>query len=182
LTSSKKWQWLHLTGANDFEKVKAVYSAQKLKAVVKPFLAEMELALGAATVAVSRAGASSLAEIAAVRQPSLLVPFPAAADNHQFFNAHAFERTGAARLMEQKNSTPEKIAAILGELVEDEAVRSKMQVALVPWHSPRAAGEIAENILRVSLSSSFSLPSDSPMAKGEKSRPGAPAQQHFSAA
>ncbi|HTR42817.1 MAG TPA: undecaprenyldiphospho-muramoylpentapeptide beta-N-acetylglucosaminyltransferase [Pseudomonadales bacterium] len=182
LLASKKWQWLHLTGANDFEKVKAAYAAQKLKAVIKPFLAEMELVLGAATVAVSRAGASSLAEIAAMRLPSLLVPFPAAADNHQFFNAHAFERTGAARLMEQKNSTPEKVAAILNELVEDEAVRSKMQAALVPWHSPRAAVEIAENILRVSLSSSFSLPPERPMAKGGPSRPGAPAQQHFSAA
>ncbi len=182
LLASKKWQWLHLTGANDFEKVKAAYAAQKLKAVVKPFLAEMDLALGAATAAISRAGASSLAEIAALRLPSLLVPFPAAADNHQFFNAHAFERTGAARLLEQKNSTPEKVAAILGELVEDEVARSKMQAALVPWHSSRAAGEIAENILRVSLSSSFSLPPGSPMAKGEKSCPGAPAQQHFSAA
>jgi UDP-N-acetylglucosamine--N-acetylmuramyl-(pentapeptide) pyrophosphoryl-undecaprenol N-acetylglucosamine transferase len=182
LLPSKKWQWLHLTGANDFEKVKAAYSAQKLKAVVKPFLAEMELALGAATVAVSRAGASSLAEIAAMRLPSLLVPFPAAADNHQFFNAHAFERTGAARLLEQKNSTPEKAAAILNELVEDEAARSKMRTALLPWHSPLAAVEIAENILRVSLSSSFSLPPDKPMVKGGQPRPGAPAQQHFSAA
>jgi UDP-N-acetylglucosamine--N-acetylmuramyl-(pentapeptide) pyrophosphoryl-undecaprenol N-acetylglucosamine transferase len=182
LLVSKKWQWLHLTGANDFEKVKAAYRTQKLKAAVKPFLAEMELALGSATVAISRAGASSLAEIAAVRLPSLLVPFPAAADNHQYFNAHAFERTGAARLLEQKNSTPEKIAAILNELVEDEAARSKMRTALAPWHSPRAAIEIAENILRVSLSSSFSLPLESPMIRGEKSRSGAPAQQHFSAA
>ena len=88
----------------------------------------------------------------------------------------------AARLMEQKNSTPERVAAILGELVEDEAVRSKMQAALVPWHSPRAAGEIAENILRVSLSSSFSLPPGNPMTKGGSSHPGAPAQQRFSAA
>ena len=62
----------------------------------------MDLALGAATAAVSRAGASSLAEIAAMRLPSLLVPFPAAADNHQFFNATAFERTSAAKLLEQK--------------------------------------------------------------------------------
>ena len=110
----RTWQWLHLTGANDFEKVKAAYAARGLKAVVKPFLAEMDLALGAATAAVSRAGASSLAEIAAMRLPSLLVPFPAAADNHQFYNARAFEATGAARLLEQKNATPEKVAAIAG--------------------------------------------------------------------
>jgi len=121
--------------------------AQKLKAVVKPFLAEMDLALGAATISVSRAGASSLAEIAAMRLPSLLVPFPVATDNHQFFNALAFEKTGAAKLLEQKNSTPEKVAEILVELVESETLRSTMQSALAQWHAPKAAEQIAENIL-----------------------------------
>jgi UDP-N-acetylglucosamine--N-acetylmuramyl-(pentapeptide) pyrophosphoryl-undecaprenol N-acetylglucosamine transferase len=141
------WQWLHLAGPNDAEKVKQAYAARGFKAVVKPFLAEMDLALGAATVAVSRAGASSLAEIAAVRLPSLLVPYPAAADNHQFFNAQAFETTGAARLLEQKNATPEKVAAFLRELVEDSAARAKIQTALAQWHAPKAAEQIAEIML-----------------------------------
>jgi UDP-N-acetylglucosamine--N-acetylmuramyl-(pentapeptide) pyrophosphoryl-undecaprenol N-acetylglucosamine transferase len=147
LLAGKNWQWLHLTGANDFEKVKAAYAARGIKAVVKPFFAEMDLALGAATAAVSRAGASSLAEIAAMRLSALLVPFPAAADNHQFFNAGAFEKTGAALLLEQKNSTPEKVAAILAGLVEDETARSKMQSALAQWHAPKAAEQIAEIML-----------------------------------
>jgi UDP-N-acetylglucosamine--N-acetylmuramyl-(pentapeptide) pyrophosphoryl-undecaprenol N-acetylglucosamine transferase len=141
------WQWLHLTGTGDFEKVKSAYATKNLKAVVKPFLAEMDLALGAATISISRSGASSLAEIAAMRLPSLLVPFPAAADNHQFFNALAFEKTGAAKLLEQKNSTPENTAVILTELVESEIVKSKMQVALAQWHAPSAAGQIAGIIL-----------------------------------
>jgi UDP-N-acetylglucosamine--N-acetylmuramyl-(pentapeptide) pyrophosphoryl-undecaprenol N-acetylglucosamine transferase len=98
---------------------------------------------------VSRAGASSLAEIAAMRLPALLVPFPAAADNHQFSNASALEKTGAAMLLEQKNSTPEKIAAILVKLVEDEAARSQMQSALAQWHAPKAAEQIADGILSV---------------------------------
>jgi UDP-N-acetylglucosamine--N-acetylmuramyl-(pentapeptide) pyrophosphoryl-undecaprenol N-acetylglucosamine transferase len=147
LLAEKNWQWLHLTGTNDFEKVKEAYAARGIKAIVKPFLAEMDLALGAATVSVSRSGASSLAEIAAMRLPSLLVPFPAAADNHQFFNATAFEKTGAAKLLEQKNSAPEKVAAILTELVENDLARSKFQNALAQWHAPKAAEQIAENIL-----------------------------------
>jgi UDP-N-acetylglucosamine--N-acetylmuramyl-(pentapeptide) pyrophosphoryl-undecaprenol N-acetylglucosamine transferase len=114
---------------------------------VKPFLAEMDLALGAATVCVSRSGASSLAEIAAMRLPSLLVPYPAAADNHQFINARAFETTGAARLLEQKKSTPEKMAAIVRELIGDETARAKIQSALAQWHAPKAAEQIAEMIL-----------------------------------
>lgn len=148
LLSGKNWQWLHLTGASDFEKVKAAYAAQGIKSVVKSFLSEMDLALSAATACVSRSGASSLAEIAATRLPSLLVPFPAAADNHQFFNAAAFEKSGAARLLEQKNSTPEKVAAVLTGLVENDEARAKMPVALAQWHAPQAAGQIAERIVQ----------------------------------
>jgi UDP-N-acetylglucosamine--N-acetylmuramyl-(pentapeptide) pyrophosphoryl-undecaprenol N-acetylglucosamine transferase len=147
LLAEKNWQWLHLTGANDFEKVKAAYAAQKITAVVKPFLAEMDLALGAATVSVSRSGASSLAEIAAMRLPSLLVPYPAAADDHQFINALAFEKTGAAKLLEQKKTSPEKVARILSELVENNAIRTAVQSALAQWHVPKAAEQIAEIIL-----------------------------------
>jgi len=142
------WQWLHLTGAGHFEKVKQAYAKYGLKAVVQPFLAEMDLALGAATAAVSRAGASSLAEIAATRLPSLLVPFPAAADNHQYHNARAFETTGAARLLEQKSATPEKVAAILRELAGNEPARVAMQTALAHWHAPQAAEQIASHILK----------------------------------
>ncbi|HEU5432101.1 MAG TPA: UDP-N-acetylglucosamine--N-acetylmuramyl-(pentapeptide) pyrophosphoryl-undecaprenol N-acetylglucosamine transferase, partial [Thermomicrobiales bacterium] len=145
--AEKNWQWLHLTGPADCDRVRSAYARLNLKAVVKPFLAEMDLALGAATAAVSRAGASSLAELAAVRLPSLLVPFPAAADNHQFFNASAFAQSGAARLLEQKEATPEKTAAILGELMENATVRAGMQSALAQWHAPRAAERIALRIV-----------------------------------
>ncbi len=148
LSAGKNWQWLHLTGTSDFEKVKQAYIARGLNAMVKPFLAEMDLALGAATISVSRSGASSLAEIAAMRLPSLFVPYPTAADNHQLTNALAFEKTGAAKLLEQKNSTPEKVTALLAELVEIEATRATMQAALAQWHAPKAAEQIAEIILK----------------------------------
>jgi UDP-N-acetylglucosamine--N-acetylmuramyl-(pentapeptide) pyrophosphoryl-undecaprenol N-acetylglucosamine transferase len=151
LLVKKNWQWLHLTGANDFEKVKSAYATLGIHAVVKPFLAEMDLALGAATAAVSRAGASSLAEMAAMRLPSLLVPLPTAADNHQFFNARIYALSGAARLLEQKDSTPEKVASILVELVEDDSVRAKVNAALQLWHAPKSAEQIAANILRLSF-------------------------------
>ena len=141
------WQWLHLTGPGDREKVEKAYAARGFRAVVKPFLREMDLALGAATVAVSRAGASSLAEIAAVRLPSLLVPYPAAADNHQFFNAQAFASAGAARMLEQKDASLDKVAAWLDELVETPAARVKIQAALAQWHAPKAAEQIADIML-----------------------------------
>jgi UDP-N-acetylglucosamine--N-acetylmuramyl-(pentapeptide) pyrophosphoryl-undecaprenol N-acetylglucosamine transferase len=153
LLAAKNWQWLHLTGANDCEKVKSAYAAAGVAAVVRPFLAEMDLALGVASAAVSRAGASSLAELAAVRLPSLLVPFPAAADNHQFFNAQAYAAGGAALLLEQKNSTPEKVAALLAALVEDGPARAKMGAALDHWHAPDCAEQIALAIIDRSFKS-----------------------------
>jgi UDP-N-acetylglucosamine--N-acetylmuramyl-(pentapeptide) pyrophosphoryl-undecaprenol N-acetylglucosamine transferase len=140
-------QWLHLTGPGDLQKVSQAYAASKLKAVVYPFFSEMELALGAASVAVCRAGASSLAELAAMRVPAVLVPYPAATDNHQFYNARAFEATGAARLLEQKSATAETLVQLLLDLVEKPAVHEKMRSALAQWHAPHAAEQIAEAML-----------------------------------
>src|SRR5205807_2183637 len=99
------WQWFHLTGNADAGQVKQAYAAAGLQAAVHSFSPAMDLAMGAASAAVSRAGASSLAEIAALRLPSLLIPFPAATDNHQYHNARAFEQTGAARLLEERTTS-----------------------------------------------------------------------------
>ena len=140
-------QFVHLTGLKDFEQVRVAYQACNCAAVVRPFLAEMELALGAASVAISRAGASSLAELAAVRVPSVLIPFPLAADNHQLFNARAFERSGAAQLFEQHSVTPEQLAEAVLDLARDPVRRQAMQAALERWHAPQAAQKIADEML-----------------------------------
>ena len=141
------WQWIHLTGPADTDRVRKAYDALRLKAVVQSFCSGMELALGAATVAVSRAGASSLAELAAMRVPPVLVPYPAATDDHQFHNARAFEQTGAARLLPQGQTKPEQLGDVLLNLMRDPAGREQMQAALEQWHHPRAAADIAEAIL-----------------------------------
>jgi UDP-N-acetylglucosamine--N-acetylmuramyl-(pentapeptide) pyrophosphoryl-undecaprenol N-acetylglucosamine transferase len=140
-------QWLHLTATGDTGQVAQAYANLKLKAVVHPFFASMELALGAATVALSRSGASSLAELAAMRVPAVLVPYPAATDNHQFHNARALEATGAARLLEQNSATPEILARLLSDLVRQPAARENMQHALAQWHAPQAAQQIADLML-----------------------------------
>lgn len=142
-----RWQWFHLSGAAGGESIKQAYAAQGLAAMVHPFFDEMQFAMGAADAAVSRAGASSLAELAAMRLPAVLIPFPAATDNHQFHNARAFEETGAARILEQRQARPEDFANILGELMGDPIVRQKMRASLASWHKPQAADQIAQAIL-----------------------------------
>lgn len=139
-------QFLHLTGANDFEQIRQAYAAQNLKAVVRPFLTEMELALGAATIAISRSGGSSLAELAAVQLPSILIPYPAATDDHQLHNALAFAGSGAANLFPQHEKAENLVLTIL-ELLQSETRRDAMREALRKWHYPFAASEITERIL-----------------------------------
>lgn len=165
-----QWQWLHLSGPQDADKVRQAYTKYGLTAIVHPFLAEMDLALGAATACVSRAGASSLAELAAVRLPSLLVPFPTATDNHQFHNARVFEKSGAAHLLEQRAATPEKVSGLLRELVEDVAARDEMKAALACWHAPKAAERIAELILKA-VARSADLPHGASETAPARTRP-----------
>ena len=143
-----QWQWLHLSGPEDAPSLRTVYAENGIAAQVHSFLARMDLALGAATAAVSRAGASSLAEIAALRLPSVLIPYPAATDDHQLHNARAFVETGAARLLAQRGATPRELADLLLELAGNAEAARKMRLALAQWHSPRAAQDIAENMLR----------------------------------
>jgi UDP-N-acetylglucosamine--N-acetylmuramyl-(pentapeptide) pyrophosphoryl-undecaprenol N-acetylglucosamine transferase len=141
------WQWFHLAGPNDASQLQQTYAEHALSAIVHPFFDRMELALGAASAAISRAGASSLAELAAMRLPALLVPYPAATDNHQWHNASAYATTGAARLVEQGQVTPEALTNLLLDLVRSDAVRRTMQAALARWGRPDVADQIAESIL-----------------------------------
>jgi UDP-N-acetylglucosamine--N-acetylmuramyl-(pentapeptide) pyrophosphoryl-undecaprenol N-acetylglucosamine transferase len=143
-----QWQWLHLTGAPGRDEVQRAYANLGLHAVVLPFLPAMELALGAATAAISRAGASSLAEIAAMRLPSLLIPYPAATDQHQMHNARAFMTTGAARVLDQARAEPGALVQALRDLIESEGARARMREALSQWHAPDAARSIANAILQ----------------------------------
>jgi UDP-N-acetylglucosamine--N-acetylmuramyl-(pentapeptide) pyrophosphoryl-undecaprenol N-acetylglucosamine transferase len=145
--SAPEMQFMHLTGARDAERVRAAYQAQNAPALVRAFFSEMAVALAAAEVAVSRAGASSLAELAARGLPTVLIPYPTAANNHQYFNARAFAQCGAARMLEQRTATAAQLAGVVLELAQDTAERTKMREALAGWHAPGAAAQIAERIL-----------------------------------
>lgn len=141
-------QFLHLSGTGDHNRVNCAYAAQKLRAVVRPFLTEMELALGAASAAISRAGASTMTELAAMRVPAILIPYPHAAYNHQLYNARAFASAGAARLVEQSDATPQVISQMVVELTNHAEIRAGIAAALEPWHKPQAAEQIALRLMK----------------------------------
>ncbi len=96
------WQVIHLTGQSDFNRVQTAYTRLGIRAKVYPFLEEMPFALKAATTAVSRAGATGLAEMAAFGIPAVLIPYPHAG-GHQRANAARMESSGGAVMIDEEN-------------------------------------------------------------------------------
>jgi UDP-N-acetylglucosamine--N-acetylmuramyl-(pentapeptide) pyrophosphoryl-undecaprenol N-acetylglucosamine transferase len=141
-------QFLWLAGNHDVQRVREFCRNAKHPAVVRKFLPEMELAYGAATIAVARSGASTLSELAAMQVPAVLIPLPSSADNHQYHNALHLEQAGAARLLPERTATPEKFADLLRGMFGDTAARVTMQAALESWHRSDAAAVIASEILQ----------------------------------
>ena len=102
-------QVLHVAGTRDLEQVRKRYWISQMDGRVEGFFTDMPNLLAAASVVISRAGASSLAEISRVGVPSVLIPFPQAADDHQSRNAEAFVPYHRAALLKQSEATPERL-------------------------------------------------------------------------
>jgi UDP-N-acetylglucosamine--N-acetylmuramyl-(pentapeptide) pyrophosphoryl-undecaprenol N-acetylglucosamine transferase len=114
------WQLLHLTGERDYERVAATQrtrSASDARYVTRPYLDDMADAYAAADLVLTRAGASTLGELAALGKPAILVPYPFAAEGHQEANAARFVSAGAAVLLTdrelQGGDLPSLLVAIL---------------------------------------------------------------------
>ena len=109
-----------------------------------PFLERMELALAVADLAIARAGANTIHELAACSIPSILVPYPHATDEHQEANARELERAGAADLYRDRDLTPEGLARRILSLVADRERRNVMAKAGAAWAKPDADERVAE--------------------------------------
>jgi UDP-N-acetylglucosamine--N-acetylmuramyl-(pentapeptide) pyrophosphoryl-undecaprenol N-acetylglucosamine transferase len=138
---------LHQTGENDFERVKADYAAAGFTRVrVEKFIYEMAKAYGESQLVVCRAGASSLAELAAAGKAAFLIPL-VSKDRHQEFNAQEIERIGAGLTRLQGSLTGESLAALLKGLYTDREKLSSLARKMGELHHPDAASRIARSIL-----------------------------------
>jgi UDP-N-acetylglucosamine--N-acetylmuramyl-(pentapeptide) pyrophosphoryl-undecaprenol N-acetylglucosamine transferase len=117
-------QALHLAGRGKAEAAAAAYRAAGVDAKVLEYLEDMPSAYGAADLVVCRSGASTLAELAAQRAPSVLIPFPHAAADHQTANARVFERAGASVLVPE-GELSSRLQGVLADLLESEGGRER---------------------------------------------------------
>ncbi len=105
--------------AEDIERVNAAYAASGIRAEIEPFFAELPRLMAASHLVIGRAGGSSVAELAVIGRPSILVPLPHAIDNDQLRNARSMSAAGAAWLIEQSAITPQRLAAEIEGLADD---------------------------------------------------------------
>ena len=135
------WQ----TGSLDYESISSAFSPSR-NLWIGSYINEMGSAYSSADVVLCRAGASTVAELTNLGKPAIFVPYPHATGNHQFFNAEALSREGAAELIEDKDIAGSRAKALVQELLADAGARERMAQACLKHGKPGAAGELAGRI------------------------------------
>lgn len=123
-------QVIHQTGSKDEQWVTQAYEESGVRAEVAGFFKDMDDIYSKADLLVSRAGATTLAELAVLGKPAILIPFPSAADDHQMKNGEYYSRGGGAILYRQDEMTGEKLAAIIGTIFAEPGKLDSMGEAM----------------------------------------------------
>ena len=139
----------HQTGERDLEMVRDGYRRAGLEAQVEPFLFAMDREMKGADVIVSRAGATTLAEIAAAGRAAILIPLPTASDDHQRKNAQALVKQAAALMVEQRELTGDRLATEILALTGDADRRRRIRDAVRLFAKPDAAKVIVDRAIEL---------------------------------
>ena len=133
---------LHQSGKQHFETVQEAYRQAGVKAEIRPFLDDMANSYRQADVVICRAGALTVAELAAAGLASILIPFPYAVDDHQTGNAQFLSERGAAILLPQETLTPQHLADLLQGMTRERALEMAQAARAVA--QPAAAQRVAQ--------------------------------------
>jgi UDP-N-acetylglucosamine--N-acetylmuramyl-(pentapeptide) pyrophosphoryl-undecaprenol N-acetylglucosamine transferase len=140
---SERFRIIHQTGKRDFERVHRAYSDAGIEAEICPFVDDLAGVLERADLVVCRAGASTVAELAAASRASLLIPLPGATDHHQLSNARVLENAGAARIIEQHRLSPALLFKEICRLTDTPGLLHEMEDKVHTLAHPEAAATIA---------------------------------------
>jgi len=137
---------IHQTGAGQDEAVRTAYTERRINCEVAPFFTDMASLYRRATFGITRAGATTLAELACAGCPAILIPYPQAVDNHQLRNAELFTHSSAAQIVLQQ-ATPVATANLLSQAINlwrsDPLVRFAAAEQMVKRSRPNAAANVA---------------------------------------
>ncbi len=138
---------LHQTGERHFEETQSSYRSVPQKVTVKPFIDDMSSAYSWADFVIGRSGALTVAELTAAGIGSLLIPYPNAVDDHQWFNAQYLVENQAAFVTRQADMTPSTLMEILTDLLSHPEKRLNMAINAKKLAKPRAVDDIIEELV-----------------------------------
>jgi UDP-N-acetylglucosamine--N-acetylmuramyl-(pentapeptide) pyrophosphoryl-undecaprenol N-acetylglucosamine transferase len=135
------------TGSAGYESVRRLLSGMEDRIHVTPFIDDISDAYRVADIALARSGALSVSELAAMGVPSILVPYPFAADNHQLHNARVLAEMGGAEIIMDDELDRQRLADVLDRLIAAPEILERMRNALGEFREMNAAAEIADDML-----------------------------------
>ena len=135
---------VHQTGEKDLTGTRQRYTRMPANWKLEPFLPRLWEQMAAADLVLSRAGAVTVAELAAAGRPSILVPFAAAAAGHQLENAKALYKAGASIVIDEKDFEAESLAGTIAELIKDRARLTAMAQKAKSLARPNAAADLVK--------------------------------------
>ncbi|MFZ3045738.1 MAG: undecaprenyldiphospho-muramoylpentapeptide beta-N-acetylglucosaminyltransferase [Desulfatirhabdiaceae bacterium] len=140
---------IHQTGVQDEHWIRNAYQAKKVQAEVSAFFYDMAVQYGRADLMICRAGATTIAEITAIGKAAIFIPFPHAADNHQFFNAMTLVKHGAAEIIPEAQLNGKCLAERIRFMAEHPNVVRKMADQARKLGKPNAAVDIVDDCYRL---------------------------------
>lgn len=148
-TRRTEFSIVHQTGERDYNAVRVAYARRELQTEIQPFLFDMAERFARADLIVCRAGAITVAELAAAGRAAIFVPFGAATDRHQMRNAQVMERVGAARVIPERELTAERLVQEIFSLLDQPGRLREMEQRARAMARPRAAARIVDLIEEV---------------------------------
>ena len=137
---------IHHTGDEDFDRVVQDYRERGLRADIRPFILDMQSAYCQADIFLGRAGAGTIFELAALGKPSILIPYPHAANNHQEANAQALAKVGGTEIIPQEEFSAKRLADLLIKYMDNRIALKKMGEQARKVARPDAAQVIVDHL------------------------------------
>jgi UDP-N-acetylglucosamine--N-acetylmuramyl-(pentapeptide) pyrophosphoryl-undecaprenol N-acetylglucosamine transferase len=139
---------IHQAGGDQFDEMQVNYAALGYggRVDVRAYIDDMPAVLSKAAVCVARAGALTLAELAIMRRPAILIPLPTAADDHQTINAFAFQRAGAALVLPQAEASATRLGDLVAGILDDPERHAAMAEAMGTLARPQATEDVVSEL------------------------------------
>lgn len=147
LEKEKNLQILWQTGKKDYRMIENRMNKNVVPSSISPFIQDMDKAYAASDLIVSRAGALSLAEIISCKKPSILIPYPFAADDHQRKNAQYLTEKAASEMILEKDLNGEKLARLIMDLLSDEKKLDRMKNACKDLFQPKSTQLLVDEMI-----------------------------------